>query len=54
MRELELIEEYRAVDETRYRFAVKGSSIVINVSAASRDEALEKARRIALGLGLIG
>ncbi len=50
---LELVEEYTAVDERRYRFLVKGRRIVINVSAGSLDEAWEKAKRIARSLGLL-
>ena len=52
MVELELVEEYLAVDERRYRFLVKGSHIVINVAAESLDEALRKARSMAEELGL--
>lgn len=44
--ELEIIEEYILMGERRYRVKVKGSRLVVNVAAASREEALRKAREI--------
>jgi hypothetical protein len=51
--ELEFIEEYTLpTGEKRFRFRVKGTSIYINVSAASRNEALSKAMNIAREVGI--
>lgn len=44
--DLEIIEEYVLLGEKRFRVRVKGSQIVVNVTAGSREEALEKARMI--------
>ena len=46
--ELELIEVYELLGEKRFRFRVKGSKIVINVSAEDLEEARKKAADIAL------
>lgn len=50
--ELEVVEEYMLLGEPRYRVRVKGTNLVINVHASSREEALEKARRIAESLSV--
>ncbi len=50
--ELELIEEYELLGEKRFRFRVKGTTIVLNVSAGSREEAERKALELARELGI--
>ena len=44
--ELVLVEEYELLGEKRYRFQLKGTSVFINVSAGSVEEAREKAMRM--------
>ena len=46
MVELEIIEEYLLEGDRRYRVRVKGARIILNVSAGSPEEALEKATRL--------
>ncbi|MCE4620348.1 MAG: hypothetical protein F7C33_04915 [Desulfurococcales archaeon] len=46
MIELEIIEEYLLEGEKRYKVRVKGTRIILNVSASSPEEALEKASRL--------
>jgi hypothetical protein len=51
--DLEFVEEYTLpTGEKRFRFRIKGSSIYINVSADSRDEARRKALSLAREVGL--
>ena len=50
--ELELIEEYELMGEKRFRFRVKGTNIVINVSAPSLEQAKAKATQIARDVGV--
>jgi len=45
--EFEVVEEYSLLGEPRYRVKVKGTNVVINVKAHSKEEAIAKARRIA-------
>ncbi len=44
--ELEIVEEYVLLGEKRYRVRVKGTNFYVNVSAQSREEALQKAKDI--------
>lgn len=44
--ELRILERYELLGETRYRICIKGTNIVINVSADSDEEALAKALEI--------
>jgi hypothetical protein len=44
--EFEIIEEYIIQGDRRFRLRVKGTEILINVSANSREEALEKAKKL--------
>jgi len=50
--EYEIIEEYILVDEKRFRVLHKPSGTVLNVAAENREEALDKARRMASRIGL--
>ena len=50
--ELELLEEYELLGEKRWRFLVKGTQIVINVAAGSREEAERKALELAKSVGI--
>ncbi len=50
--DLELIEEYELMGEKRFRFRVKGTNIVINVSAENVEEAKKKALELARDLGV--
>ena len=50
--DLKLIETYQLIDETRYRICVKGTNIIVNVSAPNEDQALEKALSILIQAGL--
>ena len=50
--ELELIEEYDLMGEKRFRFLIKGTNIVINVSAPSLEQARVKAAQIARDVGV--
>ncbi len=50
--ELEFIEEYELLGEKRFRFQVKGTSIVINVAAKTREEAERKAYELAKSVGV--
>jgi hypothetical protein len=51
--ELELLEEYTYVNERRYRFKLRGTDIVINVSADNVDEGIEKAIEVLKKIGLL-
>lgn len=51
-RNLQLIERYEMLGETRYRLRVKETNIVLNVKALSEEEAYEKALRMLRDLGL--
>jgi hypothetical protein len=51
--ELELLEEYTYANEKRYRFKLRGTDIVINVSADNVDEGMEKAVEILKKIGLL-
>ena len=44
---LELIEEYTVEGRKRYRFRIKNTNVVINVTAQNIDEAKQKAIDIA-------
>lgn len=50
--ELKVIETYELYGDRRYRICVKDTNIVVNVSASSESEALEKAVAILLQTGL--
>lgn len=49
---LEIVEEYELLGQRRFRVRVKGTSLYVNVAAESREEALEKARRMIKDLEL--
>jgi len=51
--ELEIVEEYEIEGRKRFRIRVKGTNIILNVTASSPNEAAEKAAEIANNLGLI-
>ena len=44
--EFELVEEYLLHGEKRYRLRVKGTKLLVNVSADTLEEAMEKAARL--------
>lgn len=44
--EMEIVEEYVQHDTKRFKVRVKGTKVIINVSAEDAKEALEKARAI--------
>ncbi len=44
---LEIVEEIAIAGSRRFRVRIGDTSIIINVSASTPEEALEKARRIA-------
>lgn len=41
--DLKIVEVYELVGEVRYRICVKGTNILVNVSAMNEEEAYEKA-----------
>ncbi len=45
--DFEVIEEYELLGEKRFRVRLKGTNIVFNVSASSKDEAVERALELA-------
>ncbi len=49
---LELVEEYTCGSQLRYRFRVKDTNIVLNISANSIDEAWSKAIKMFNELGI--
>lgn len=44
--ELEIIDEYIIEGDHRYRIKVKGTKIILNISAKNSEEALEKAKKL--------
>ncbi len=50
--ELEVLEQYSAAGEKRFRVLVKGTNIILNVRADSEEEALSRARELAEQIGL--
>ncbi len=50
---LEIVEEYVIDGEKRFRVRVKGTKIVLNVSASSPHEAATKAADLAMKLGIV-
>ena len=51
-KELEILERYVFLGQSRYRVRLKKTNIVFNVNAISDEEALEKALEIARKIGL--
>lgn len=45
--DFELIEEYELMGEKRFRLRLRGTNIVFNVAASSREEAVERALELA-------
>lgn len=50
--DLKIIEVYELVGEVRYRICVKGTNILVNVSATNEEDAFEKAISILTQAGL--
>jgi len=50
--DLEILESYVFLGQSRYRVRLKGTNILFNVNAISDDEALEKALEMARKIGL--
>ena len=50
---LEIVEEYVIEGKKRFRVGIKGTKIVLNVSASSPHEAATKAAELALKLGVV-
>jgi len=46
MVELEIVEKYELLGETRYRVKIKNTKIILNVSAATDKEALNRAKEL--------
>lgn len=46
MSELEILEKYELLGETRFRVRIKGTKIVLNVRAKNKEEALEEAKKM--------
>jgi len=44
--ELEILEEYELLGEKRFRVKIKGTKIVLNVSAENNEEAIKKAKEL--------
>ena len=44
--ELVIEDHYILENDSRYKVRVKGTNIIVNVSASSEDEALEKAMKL--------
>ena len=44
--EFEILEEYELLGERRFRVRIKGTKIVLNVSAESNEEAIRKAKEL--------
>ena len=49
---LELIEEYEFAGQHRMRFRIKGTNVIINVSASSIEEGVKKAMEIIRKTGI--
>ncbi len=50
--DLEIIERYEQLGETRFRVRVRGTILVVNVAASSEDEAKSKAIELLERMGL--
>ncbi|MEM4662155.1 MAG: hypothetical protein QXQ73_05725 [Desulfurococcaceae archaeon] len=50
--DLKIVEVYELLGEVRYRICVKGTNILVNVNAASEEDAFEKAIGILVQAGL--
>ncbi|MEM0000764.1 MAG: hypothetical protein QXH02_07675 [Desulfurococcaceae archaeon] len=50
--DLKVVEVYELLGEVRYRICVKGTNILVNVNAASEEDAFEKAIGILVQAGL--
>ncbi|NOZ88313.1 MAG: hypothetical protein GXO15_00105 [Crenarchaeota archaeon] len=50
--DLEVIERYEQLGETRFRVRVRGTILVVNVAANSEDEAKSKALELLERMGL--
>jgi len=46
MVELEIIEKYELLGETRYRVKIKNTKIILNISASTDREALNRAKEL--------
>jgi len=44
--DFEVIEEYELLGEKRFRVRIKGTNIVLNVSAENSEDAVEKAKEL--------
>ena len=44
--EFEILEEYELFGEKRFRVRIKGTKIVLNVSAENNEEAIRKAKEL--------
>ncbi|MCD6113763.1 MAG: hypothetical protein J7J78_00490 [Thermoprotei archaeon] len=44
--EFEILEEYELLGERRFRVRIKGTKIVLNVSAENNEEAIRKAKEL--------
>ena len=51
--ELELIEEYVYANEKRVRFKIKGTNIIVNVSAETLEEGVRKALQLIRNLKVV-
>lgn len=51
--DLEVVDEYEVMGEKRFRVRVRGSNLVLNVSASTANEALTKARKLLERLGYV-
>ncbi len=51
--ELEVIEEYTIEGRKRFRVKLRGTKVVVNVSASSPHEAASKAAALLIRLGII-
>ncbi|MCX8184921.1 MAG: hypothetical protein RMI56_00090 [Sulfolobales archaeon] len=51
--ELDLIEEYVYRGESRFRFKVRGTNLIVNVRAGDVNEAIEKAIEVLKRVGYI-
>lgn len=47
------MEEYTYANERRYRFKLRGKDVIVNVSAESVDEGIEKAIEVLKKIGLL-
>ncbi|OYT59954.1 MAG: hypothetical protein B6U75_02755 [Desulfurococcales archaeon ex4484_217_1] len=46
MVELEIIEKYELLGETRYRVKIRNTKIILNISASTDREALNRAKEL--------